>query len=219
MRRLYFIPLLLPILTIAQARASTILYSNITTDAGFTDSFSQNSLVEAGDQVHLISSGVAYTVNTELFNSASVSGTALTVTLRLYSVDVDNNLGSEIASSTLDNVSFAAGSIVPLAFTDLDAPIPQDLVWTLSFATSDAITLELPNFDPPTIGSSDNTTVWWDTGSGLELTTPGFDTENYYFELDGATPEPGSAFLTLAGLCLAAGLWRQRRMRASSGSV
>jgi hypothetical protein len=216
MRLHHFLGLLL--LTASAGRASAIIFDNTTNDTGFTDSFSQNNLVEAGDQIQLTAGALADTAVTSLFNSAETSGIALTVTLRLYSVDALNSLGSLITSSTLDNVSFPATSTLQLTFPGLNVVVPQDLVWTLSFTTQDPIALELPNFDPPTVGNSDNTTVWWDTGSGLQLTTPGFDTENYYFQLSGdtsATPEPGGALPTILGLLAVAVLQRRWRRQNS----
>jgi hypothetical protein len=208
MRFKNLIPIMLFSAAVSQAG---ILYSNTSTDTGFTDSFIQNSLVEAGDQIQLTSAGLVSSASTALYNSGS-AGEALSVTLRFYNVDALENLGSEITSSTLTNVSFSAGSLTPLTFSDLNTTLPQNVVWTLSYTTSDPIALELPDYDPPTVGSSDNTTVWWDTGSGLQLTTPGFDTENYYLELDSTdTPEPAGFVLSGAGLLLVCLGWRRKK--------
>lgn len=209
MRMHHFLTMLL--VAAGTSQAATILFDNTLNDTGFTDSYTQNGLVEAGDQIQLISAGFAETAVTSLFNSAAVSGQALTVTLRLYSVDNLNNLGPLITSSTLNNVSFPASTVTQLTFPNLNVGVPQNLAWTLAFTTSDPIALELPNFDPPTVGSSDNTTVWWDSGSGLQLTSPGFDTENYHFQLSGqAAPEPASAFLVIAALLILVGVQRHR---------
>jgi hypothetical protein len=204
------ITLLLPF---AVGHAGTLLYSNTTNDTGFTDSFVQNNLVEAGDEIQLTSAGLATDALTGLYNSGT-DGVASTVTLRLYSVDSLENLGTQIASSTLTNVSFTAGSLTDLTFSGLNTDVPQNVVWTLSYTTSDAIALELPDYDPPIAGSSDNTTVWWDTGSGLQLITPGFDTENYFFELQGnPVPEPGANLLAGLGLLVLGCTARLRRSK------
>jgi len=193
--------------------ADTLLYSNVTNNTGFTDSFIQNGLVEAGDQITLNTPNsffAAQTAETSLFNSAGDGGTA-DVTLRLYAVDALNNLGPLLLSSTLVGFNIAADTSAPLTFANLNTIVPSTLVWTLSYTTTDPIALELEAFDPPTVGSSDNTTVWWDTGSGLTLTSPGFDTENYNFQLSGAdVPEPGCLILTIFGIAgLSAGRLRR----------
>jgi len=85
----------------------------------------------------------------------------------------------------------------------MNTEVVGTLVWTLSYETSDATAPELLDFDAPTVGSSDNTTAWWDTGSGLAVTTPGYDTENYYMTLDGvAEPELGALMLMAVGVGL-----------------
>src|SRR5580698_7047312 len=89
-------------------QAGTIgpLYDNTENDTGFTDGFAVNGLVEAGDQITLgTAGGFATTAYTALYNSADVSGAA-DVTLRLYSVDSSENLGSMLLSSTLRDVNF-----------------------------------------------------------------------------------------------------------------
>jgi hypothetical protein len=185
----------------SQAGFISSLYNNTTTDTGFTDGFAVNNLVEAGDQITMDSSlgGWAVGARTALYNSAAVSGLA-DVTLRIYSVS-DNVLGPQLLLSTLTDVNFAADSTTYINFGNLNTEVPGTLVWTLSWATSAAIAPEFLDYDPPTLGTSDNRTVWWDTGSGLTLTTPGYNTENYYFRLDGtAAPEPGSLMLMGAGV-------------------
>jgi hypothetical protein len=206
--------LILSLLLVAgssQAALLNSLYNNTTTDTGFTDGFGVNDLVEAGDQITLSNplGGWATDASTALYNSASVTGTA-DVTLRIYSLGSENTLGPQLLSSTLTDVTFAANSITYFTFDNLQTEVPATMVWTLSYSTSMAIAPEFLDFDSPSSGISDNTTVWWDTGSGLTLTTPGFDTENYYFSLDGtAAPEPGALMLMCAGIGLLAILKRR----------
>jgi hypothetical protein len=190
------------LLAAGSSHAGTVLYNNSTNDTGYTDGFAVNGLVEAGDQITLANGigGLATEVTTALYNSASVSGTA-DVTLRLYSLGDGNVFGPQLVASTLAGQSFTADTVTYLDFTGLNTEVSGTLVWTLSYESSDAIAPELLDFDAPTVGSSDNTTVWWDTGSGLVLTTPGYDTENYYLTLDGvASPEPGALMLMGVGV-------------------
>ena len=201
------------LLVAGSSHAGAILYNNSTNDTGYTDGFAVNGLVEAGDQITLANGigGLATEVTTALYNSASVGGTA-DVTLRLYSVGDGNVLGSQLVASTLAGQSFTAGTITYLDFTGLNTEVAGTLVWTLSYESGDAIAPELLDFDAPTVGSSDNTTVWWDTGSGLTLTTPGYDTENYYMTLQGvAAPEPGALMLMSVGVGLF-GLLKRRQV-------
>jgi hypothetical protein len=194
------------------SHAGTILYNNTANDSGYTDGFAVNGLVEAGDQITLANGigGLITEADTALYNSASVGGTA-DVTLRLYSLGDGNVLGPQLVASTLAGQSFTAGTVTYLDFTGLNTEVAGTLVWTLSYESSDAIAPELLDFDAPTVGSSDNTTVWWDTGSGLALTTPGYDTENYYLTLDGvASPEPGGLMLMSVGVGMLVVLKRRR---------
>jgi hypothetical protein len=200
------------LLAAGSSHAGTILYDNSTTDTGYTDGFTVNSLVEAGDQITLANGigGLATEVTTGLYNSASVGGTA-DVTLRLYSLGDGNVLGPQLVASTLAGQTFTAGAVTYLDFAGLNTQVAGTLVWTLSYATSDAIAPELLAFDAPTVGSSDNTTVWWDAGSGLALTTPGYDTENYYLTLSGvASPEPEGLMLMGVGVAVLGVLKRRR---------
>ena len=201
------------LLVAGSSHAGAILYNNSTNDTGYTDGFAVNGLVEAGDQITLANGigGLATDVATALYNSAAVGGTA-DVTLRLYSVGDGNVLGPQLVASTLAGQSFTAGTITYLDFTGLNTEVAGTLVWTLSYESGDAIAPELLDFDAPTVGSSDNTTVWWDTGSGLALTTPGYDTENYYITLQGvAAPEPGALMLMSVGVGLF-GLLKRRQV-------
>lgn len=182
-----------------------VFYSNITTDTGYTDTFISNGLVEAGDEILFgpATSVWATTVTTALYNSGS-SGVG-NVTLRVYSVDDLENLGPQIYFATLSGVSFSANSVVPLIFSNVNTVLPSRIVWTLSYASADSIAPELMSYDPPTIGSSDNSTVWWDSGSGLALTTTGFTTENYYMEVSGeAVPEPSPIVMVAGGFAILA---------------
>ncbi len=190
------------LLTAASSYAGTVLYDNSANDTTYTDGFAVNGLVEAGDQITLANGlgGLVTDATTALYNSASVGGSA-DVTLRLYSLGVGNVLGPQLVASTLSGRIFSAHTVTYLDFAGLNTNVAGTLVWTLAYSTSDAIAPELLDFDAPTVGSSDNTTVWWDTGAGLALATPGFDTENYYLTLDGtAAPEPGALMLLSIGL-------------------
>ena len=194
---------------------ASVLYDNTANDTTFTDSFILNGLVEGGDQILLTTPGQFGTsAATALFNASSSAGAALSVTLRLYALS-GSDLGAQITSSTLMNVAFPANTSVGLTFSGLNVALPQELVWTLSYTATDPIALEFLDYDPPIFGSSDNTTIWWDTGSGLQRATPGFTTQNYYFQLSGSetpVPEP-SGFSPLAACLLlgAAWIWRKRR--------
>lgn len=107
--------------------------------------------MEAGDQIQLTGAALLTSATTALYNSGS-SGDALTVTRRRFGIDGET-LGSEIAFPTLSSVSFPANSVSYLTFSDLNATVPENVVWTLAYTTSDRIALEFLDFDPPTIGS------------------------------------------------------------------
>jgi hypothetical protein len=66
-------------------------------------------------------------------------------------------------------------------------------------------------FEPPTLGSSDNTFLIVGDASGFSQAASA--SENVFFQLsDSAAPEP-STFTLLGAALAAAGLWRSRRAR------
>lgn len=200
-----------------RVRADVILYDNTATDTGYTDGFVANELVEAGDEITLASSALANSAMIGLYNSSSSGGSA-DVTLRLYDVN-GSTLGSLLYTGTASGLSFSPSTNTYYTFNSINTMVPQTLVWTLSYTTVDSIAPELLDFDPPVTGTSDNTTVWWDQGSGLALTTPGYSTENYYFSLSG-TPVPEPDSWGLLGIGLAVMFWRHRlavKPRVASG--
>jgi hypothetical protein len=69
-------------------------------------------------------------------------------------------------------------------------------------------------FEPPTVGSSDNTfAIGFDGTSFGTYSTIGFDSslnENVFFELDANSPEPGTLGLVAAALGIAAVVRRRK---------
>ena len=74
----------------------------------------------------------------------------------------------------------------------------------------------LPAFDPPSLGSSDNTFVIWSSSTGVFTQVSFPDSANYFFEAQ-AVPEP--ATFVLCGVTLLLLGWRLRHRAAPALTV
>jgi hypothetical protein len=206
------LPIALLMLTTASGAWASLLYDNTSTDTGYTVLYSIGPYTALGDQIQLDSAGVATQAEVELFNN----GSAGTFDAELNFFDVGSPVGSFIGSSDLTDISSVGGDVLDLSF-DLGGglAVPQDLIFTVTVSNASAgLDLGVDMFEPPTVGSSDNSFMIVES-DGIYYT---FDTnsENVYFQLSGtesvAAPEASScALLGNALLVIGIGAWMRRR--------
>jgi hypothetical protein len=210
------LPFVLLMLGCACGARATILYDNTTTDTFDTILYSLGPPYTAlGDQIQLISAGTADQAKVELFNN----GEAGTFDAELSIFDVGSPVGSLLGSFDLTDISSVGSDVIDLTF-DLGAglTVPEDLIFTVSVSNmSPNMDLGVDMFEPPTVGSSDNSFMI--VQSGGVYSELGTNSENVYFQLSGTTgasvPEPSG--LTLLGtglLVMGLGAWsRARQLR------
>lgn len=181
------------------ARAgTTILYDNTTTDTGDTVLYSIGPYTALGDQIHLSFPGLASQAEVQMFNN----GNAGAFDAELDFFEAGAPVGSQIGSSTLTGISSVGADVIDMTFDLSTMPnVPQDIIFTVSIANSTpGMDLGVDMFDPPAVGSSDNTFMIAGTGGAYsELPVSG---ENVYFQLSGTTsvsaPEPSTLALLVA---------------------
>lgn len=194
------------------------IYQNNVTDTGFVDSFTTNALLAGGDLIQFAPDTPRYLVvaSTGFWNLSSSIGGTVDVTLDLWS-SVGGLPGANLYSGTLTSVNAAANSFVMADFNP-NIVVPSDIIWTLSFSNPSNPLMEfgLPAFDPPSLGSSDNTFVIWSSSPGVFTQASFPDSANYYFGAQ-ATPEP--ATFVLCGVTLLLLGWRLRHRAAPALAV
>lgn len=194
-------------------------YLNSVTDTGATVQYSDNSYTAIGDHITLGSTGLATDATAQFFNVSPTSG-IFDATLRLYSVGVSPSvLGALLGTYTVTNIPITGFDIsnplttgtTTVKFSGLNINVPTELIFMISLANVTNADLGLTLFDPPTVGSSDNSSFIADSGSGASVisTDPGFGNVN--FELI-QTPEPGTISLLGGGLALLGFAIRRKRV-------
>lgn len=216
------LPFALLILGCVPGARATILYDNTTTDTLDTFLYSLGPPYTAlGDQIHLSSTGTANQAEVEMFNN----GAAGTFDAELDFYNVGSPVGSLLGSFDLTDISSVGSDVIDLTF-DLGAglTVPQDLIFTVSVSnmSSNNMDLGVDMFEPPTVGSSDNSFMIDESGGVFSQL--GTNSENVYFQLSGtpsaSTPEASS--LTLLGtglLVMGIGAWAGRRPRTLRSST
>jgi hypothetical protein len=180
---------------------ATILYDNTTTNTLDTVFYFSGPYTALGDQIQLISAGTATQAEVELFNN----GDAGTFDVELDFYNVGSPVGALLGSFDLTDISSVGSDVIDLTF-DLGAglTVPEDLIFTVSVSnmSSDTMDLGVDMFEPPTVGSSDNTFMI--AQSGGVFSQLGTNSENVYFQLSGtaivSTPEASSLTLLGTGL-------------------
>ena len=94
--------------------------------------------------------------------------------------------------------------VVDVSFDLGDFALPQDIIFLASVKAAAGMELGLNLFEPPVVGTSDNTFLMVDTGVISPAVSANRDV---YFQLT-AVPEPST--ISLLGFALAAGIWLRR---------
>ena len=186
----------------AQAFAGTIIYSDIASDTGDTLAYSANGFTQVGDQIQLAGiDRLASLATVQFFNDGS-SGT-FDATLRLF--NVGSPVGGQIGSDfVLTGISAPASDVFNVSFALPNLLVPDNLIFTVSAGNAsagvDIIGLDL--FEPPTVGSSDNTFAI--ANDGTNFVQAATANENVFFELQATSavsaPEPVTAVLAGSAL-------------------
>ena len=157
--------------------------------------------------MHLISTGVATQASVEMFNNGAAGTFDAELALFLVGSSPASPVGASLGTFNVTGISSAGGDVIDFNFTmGAGIAVPQDLIFTLSVSNlSPNMDLGVDMFEPPTVGSSDNSFMIAAT-STLSYIQLGTVSENVYFQLMGqadfAVPEPSSAALLLAGLVM-----------------
>jgi hypothetical protein len=191
---------------------STAVFLNTTTDTADTLIYSNLFVTQFGDQIHLAGTErVATFALVQLYNQGD-AGTA-DVTLRLFNVGAP--VGGQIGPDFVQT-GVAVSGVTNVGFNLPNLTVPDDLIFTVSFGNQigGVNIVGLDMFEPPTVGSSDNTfAIGFDGTSFGTYSTIGFDSslnENVFFELDANSPEPGTLGLVAAALGIAAVVRRRK---------
>ena len=211
-------PLLLALLALGfapMAEGDILLYNNTTSDTGDTVLYSAGPYSALGDQIQLVSAGTANQAEMELYNN----GVAGTFDAELDLFAAGSPVGAQLGSFDLTGIASVGSDVLDLTFNLGGVTVPQNLVFTVTInKASPNMDLGLDMFEPPTVGSSDNSFMIAATG-GTTFFQIGTNSENVYFLLSGqaqsnnsAAPEASSSTLLGAGLLLVGiGAWRKRR--------
>lgn len=189
---------LLVLLACAPGASGELLYDNTTTDTLDTTLYSVGPYTALGDQIHLISAGTATQAEVEMFNN----GAAGTFDAELDFFDVMP--GAPLGTFNLTGLTSVGSDVIDMTFNlGAGLAVPQDLIFTVSVSnTSPNMDLGVDMFEPPTVGSSDNSFMIAEiSGMYTHLAT---NSENVYFQLSGtataAAPEVSSLTMLAAGM-------------------
>jgi hypothetical protein len=212
MRRVVANLIVLAVACVIPIFGSTAVFLNTTTDTADTLIYSNLFVTQFGDQIHLAGTErVATFALVQLFNQGD-AGTA-DVTLRLFNVGAP--VGGQIGPDFVQT-GVAVSGVTNVGFNLPNLAVPDDLIFTVSFGNQigGVNIVGLDMFEPPTVGSSDNTfAIGFDGTSFGTYSTIGFDSslnENVFFELDANSPEPGTLGLVAAALGIAAVVRRRK---------
>jgi uncharacterized protein (TIGR03382 family) len=195
------------LLVSASAFGGSIVYSNTTTDTLDTLAYAANGFTQIGDQIQLAGADRLATLATVQFFSNGSAGT-FDATLRLF--NVGSPVGSKIGPDfLLTGILAPAGDVVNAGFSLPSVLVPSNLIFTVlvSNLSTGVDIVGLDMFEPPTVGSSDNTFAIANNGTNFIQT--GTVNENVFFELQ-ATSVPEPATISVAVGLFALALLRRR---------
>ena len=202
----------------ASALADTILYDNTLKPTYDTVLYSVGPYLALGDQVQLISPGVADQAKIELFNN----GGAGTFDVDLDLFQVDSPVGALIGSAALTGIATTGRDVLDLTFPLANFAVPQNFIFTVSVANQNPVNPSVPldlgvdMFEPPDIGTSDNGFMIAEN-TAMQFLQLATNSENVYFQISGtpstAVPEPSCGTMVTLGILV----WRCRGLRRRAG--
>jgi hypothetical protein len=210
------------ILCFVTLAASTLfgstIYQNNTTDLANSVQYNANSYSALGDQITLGGTDrFATQASTQFFNFDSTA-TTFDATLRLYAVGSGGSVvGALLGTYTAAGISItgfdannAGSGLANVTFTGLNTVVPNSVIFVLSVANISTQTADLgiELYEPPTIGSSDNSTYISATGGTFasSFTDPGYGNLNFALTATAgaAVPEPATWAAIGGGLAVLA---------------
>jgi hypothetical protein len=184
---------------------ATSLYDNTAVSTGNALMYSVGSYSGIGDRIRLASSARATFTQMQFFNAGAAG--MFDVQLQFY--EVGSPVGASIGPAfRIEGVQSTGYDIVDVSFSLKGLLLPQDVVFIATVNAEAGMDLGVNLFEPPVVGTSDNTFMIVDTGASLEAFS---SYENVYFQIT-AVPEPSTLALTGAAFAACAVLRRRRRM-------
>lgn len=202
------------------ASAATV-YNNTSIDTFVTYFYSPSGTEQIGDIVTLGGTERLLTaVSVQFFNSSATSG-SFDATLRFYDSAVGGPVGAQIGSSYASTANAINGQdIRTVAFTNLGLEVPSTFAFTVQVLNAGSLNLGLNAFDPPTVGSSVNTSLVTGTAGSLTVASTGAGLGNLYFQASAvAVPEPSALWLGSMGALTALHHARRRNRCRPSPSL
>jgi hypothetical protein len=191
----------------ATAGQAAVLYNNTTGDQQFSPVYS-TGYTEIGDQVQLASQSLLTSLAAQFYNLGSDATFDATVTFYETGAPVGSLIGSPF---TVIGISIGASASQTVTFADLGGLlVPADLIVVFSVQNvSSGGDIGVNLFDPPTVGTSDNTFFFANDGNGLAQASTLLDIDNIYLLIEGTPagtpiPEPATAAVTFALLAVLA---------------
>jgi hypothetical protein len=210
-RTLVFLGTIVSLLGVTPSVGAVVVYDNTTTAEGPALSGS-GAAPELGDQVTL--AGTARLVTDLLFGYAT-EATGVTARVRFYAND---GLGGAPNTVLFDSGSFVLtpGVNVDKSFSGISVPVPDTFTWAVAYSIPPgaAFGFGLLEYDPPTVGSSDDF-VWNKVGGNWFQANFPNSVENLKASITAVSapvPEPATLLLLATGLAgWGATTWRRHR--------
>jgi hypothetical protein len=195
-----------------EARAA-IIYDNTTTQI-FPGTLVFTAL-QIGDEVNAAGTERLVTLLQIGVSQQGVAGTADMVA-RLFANDGPGGMpGTQLWESPLRTGVPLTGGIDLIPFDVPMVQVPDTFTWTIQISNAVPLAVGLPDFNPPTVGSSPDYAWFGGPGIWTRQTTP--SPVNFMARVtavagpEGAVPEPGSACLLATGMGVV--LWLGVRWR------
>jgi hypothetical protein len=227
MKRHIFTALTLAFIGACGAAADSIVYDNTANDTGSGVVFSAGPYEQIGDLITLGGVDRILTGASVQFYNGGEAGGTFDAILRFWNpgTDPDAPVGSQIGTDyEIDGLTLDAGATVNEPFAIPNLAVPDTLVTTVQILNeSPGMDLWLDLYDPPSLGTSDNTSfIYKDTSFHTSPADPGYG--NLYLQLDATTldttsaPEPPTGTI-VGGILVLAGIARRSGRRARARAL